>query len=161
MKKIKTILVLASILVSWTMFAAPAKIEDSVRKLAADYEKVEGFDCLIIQKGEGLGLVKSMFNQSFGRKFMKGVTSIIMIDYSKASEEKVKEIHGIFDGFSATLEEIDLGEEEIQPGEYLKCFGKVEGKTVSDFMIIMEDAEGKMLVYMGGVLNLEKLDFKN
>lgn len=150
-----------AMIASGTVYAAkPVKVEDSLKQLAAEYEKVEGMDCMVIQKGEGLGLIKAMFNQQFGRKFMKGVTSMIIIDYTNASEETALALRQRIEAYKEVLDEFDISDEELNEGEYLKSYAKINSKTsISDFMILMEDNESKMLLYMGGELNIEKLDF--
>lgn len=155
-------MVIATMVAGWTMSAAsPAKIENEVKKIVADYENVPGVDCMVIQKGEGLGLLKSMFNQSFGRKFMKGVTSLIMIEYTEATSDVAASLKSRFDSFAAVLDEYKPEDNELEEGEYMKCFAKFNGTvSVSDFMIIMEDKESKAYIYMGGELMIDKLDLQ-
>lgn len=162
MKKLFFVFVIAltSMMVGENVYAASqVKVEDSIIKMATEYENVSGVDCMMISQGEGLGLFKVLLNKQFGRKFMKDVTSVVIIDYSAASAEVVAELRAKVASFNGVLQEFDLGEDELAEGEYVKCLAKVLSDVViSDFLINMEDAESKMLLYMGGELNIENMD---
>lgn len=162
MKKLFFVFVIAltSMMVGENVYAASqVKVEDSIKKIATEYENVPGVDCMMISQGEGLGLFKVLLNKQFGKKFMKDVTSVVIIDYSAASAEVVAELRAKVASFNGVLQEFDLGEDELAEGEYVKCLAKVLSDVViSDFLINMEDAESKMLLYMGGELNIENMD---
>lgn len=153
-------------LVSWTISAAgPAKIEESVKAIAAEFENVTGVDCMVIQKGEGLALIKSMFNSQFGKKFMKGVTSMVIIEYTEASDEVGNAFRKKIDSFNGVLQELTLGEDESEDGEYVRAYatikegGNKKESSISDFMILIEDNESKMFMYMGGEILIDALEF--
>lgn len=158
MKIRRIILALACLLIGWTCFAQePSVTEDLVRDMVGKYENVKGVESNIFVKGEGLELVKTMMKKEFGKEFMKGVTCIIIMEYSEADNGTCMSIHNDIDSFSARLEEIDLRKMEIdQEGNYLRCFGhKTSEGNLSDFLVIIEDEESKMMMYMGGALYLE------
>lgn len=152
----------SSLLASLNMSAAePVKIADSVNQITLEFENVEGVECTSIKKGEGLGLIKAMFSKYFGRKFLKGVTSMVIIDYTNASEEVCASLRNRVETFSEVLDEFDLGEGELEEGEYVKSYATVNGTTsISDFMAIIEDKESKMFMYMSGELVIKGLKFE-
>ena len=76
---------IASIFAGYTQEATP--VEKLVKEIVKKYEDTKGVDCISVAKGSGLEMVKMMFNKKFGKKFMKGVTAITVIDYSDASQE--------------------------------------------------------------------------
>ncbi|MBQ5827198.1 MAG: hypothetical protein IIW47_00205, partial [Bacteroidales bacterium] len=62
----------------------PYKTDDvgkTVKEIAEKYQDSTGVECMTIVKGEGLNLVKMMLKKEFGKQFIKGVTSITIIDY--------------------------------------------------------------------------------
>lgn len=154
-------MILVSMLTSVTLNAAnPVKVEESVKQMAVEFENKEGMDCMVIEKGEGLGLIKAMFKQHFGRKFMKGVTSMVMIDYTNATNEVRDLFKSKVAAVANTLKEFDLGEMDLEEGEYVKSYASSHGEnSVTDFMIMMEDKESMMFLYMGGELIIDQLDF--
>lgn len=148
----KPLVVIATLLLCANCFASNSvKVDEAVMKIFHQYENTEGVDCMRIVQGEGLGLIKMMFNKEFGRKFMKGVNCIVIIDYGKASEQISAEIRSNMDSFTTLLEEIDLKGEEFEEDEYARFFATIKDEThISDFVAIFEDPEDKMLIYMGG-----------
>lgn len=152
----KPLVVIATLLLCANCFASnSSKVDEAVMKIFHQYENTEGVDCMRISQGEGLGLVKMMFNKEFGRKFMKGVKCIVIIDYGKASEQVSAEIRSQMDTFTELLEEIDLKDEEIED-EYARFFATIKDEThISDFVAVFEDGEDKMLMYMGGEIIAE------
>ena len=42
-------------------------VETKVKEIVSKYENVEGVNCMTVAKGSGLGLVKAMFKDEFGR----------------------------------------------------------------------------------------------
>lgn len=153
------ILLLSCILIGWSSIAGnPAKAEQEARKLAAKYENTEGVESMAIVKGEGLELIKMMFKKEFGKKFMKGVTSIIIIEYTGASESVCASIRKDIDIFSSLLEEFDFLDkmEEAKNQDYIRFFAHtIATDRLSDFLIISEDKETKMMMYMGGEIIIE------
>lgn len=158
-KVIRIILLSACLLTAgFNSFAAqPDKIDDTVLKLAQKYENVEGVECLVVVKGEGLELIKMMLKKEFGKKFMKGVTAIVIIDYSNAAEDTCQALHKELDIFTSMLEEFNLNEEEgFSDSQFVRCFANESGSGVlSDFVVALEDGESKMILYMGGEIITE------
>lgn len=134
-----------------------AKIEKAVLDMVSRYEGVEGVEAQSFVKGEGLELVKMMLNKEFGRKFMKGVTSIVIMEYKDASQQVCQEIRNELNSFTSILTEIDFkGDEEVSKNDFVRCFvSEGESGSVGDFLIAMEDNETKMLMYMGGEIFIE------
>lgn len=164
-KLLSCFLIVASMLVSWTISAAESsKVEESVKAIAAEFENVTGVDCMVIQKGDGLALVKAMFNSQFGKKFMKGVTSMVIIDYSEASEEISNALRKKTESFKGVLQELKLDDKEFEEGEYARVYATINDNTnekeasISDFMILLEDKESKMFLYMGGEILIDALE---
>lgn len=162
MKKIFATSVLAVVFMfaSWTALAnQPTNIETTVKQIAAEYENRDGVDCIVVEDGASLTVIKQLFKQKFGKDFMKGVTSMVIIDYSKASNETRTAIRKRIDAFSATLQVFN-----ITDGEEIKCFASVsnsnETTNISNLMFLMENSDNRMFVYMGGVINVDKLDLQ-
>lgn len=135
-----------------------SNIEVKVKEIVKKYENVNGVECMVIDKGIGLGLVKMMFNDQFGKNFMKGVESIVVIDYSDASKGVVLSMRNELDTFKTMLEEVDTSDdEELAASDYVRSFMKVSAdeKTLSDFIIAIEDKESKTMLYMAGKMKLE------
>ena len=162
MKKNLLTFVLALVLLFISMPVSanqPIKVEDEIKKMAEEYEKIEGVDCMVLEPGGGLGLVKGMFKSKFGSAFMKGVTLMVIIEYSKASPEFRAKLIKKIDSFSGVLQELSPNKGEEQKGQYVKSYGSINGTTsISDFMILMEEGDTRMLLYMGGHLAIDKLE---
>lgn len=154
----KALALIAAILIGLNCFAyEKPKANDQILNLVKKYENTTGVECMSLVKGQGLELVKMMLNKEFGKKFMKGVTAIVIIDYSDASEEISKAIRGELDVFMTSLKEIDLTKEmDLEDNDYVRCFAKeIDSSHLSDFVIIMEGDGNKMLMYMGGEIIFE------
>ena len=132
-------------------------VQSAIAEIVKKYETTDGVTCTTVSKGNGLNLVKMMFNKEFGKEFMKGVTGITIIEYSDASEETCTALHKDLDIFLTLLEEFDVSEEEKYEGnDYIRCFADVsDSQTISDFIMAMEDDESKMLMYMSGKIKIE------
>ena len=104
-------------------------------------------------------MIKMMLNKQFGKEFMKGVTSITIVDYSDASEDVCKALRADIDASLSVLEEIDLDGMETDPSNrYLRSFASsVDEKAISDFIIVIEDNDTKTLMYMAGKIDIESL----
>ena len=136
----------------------PSKVEVKVNELVKRYENVKGVESLTVTKGGGLGLVKAMFNQQFGKDFMKGVTSITVINYSDASQETCLALRKDIEAIGSMLEEFKMGKEKepAEPEQYAKSYAALEGeKTISDFLTAMESKDVKMVLYMAGKIKVE------
>ena len=153
--------ILVAVIMTATMFSAvaqsSAEVEKAVNEIAGRYDGKDNVTCLTVTKGSGLNLVKAMFNQEFGRSFMKGVKSIILIEYSDASHETCTALRKDMDVFISMLQEFDLSEEKnFSDNDFIRCFASVsEGDTLSDFVIAMEDKETKVLMYMAGTIKVD------
>ena len=136
--------------------AQTGDVEKTFMKIVEKYENVEDITCLSATKGNGLELIKMMFNKEFGKDFMKGVTSISFIEYSDAPEETSAAIRKDLEAFKALLSEIDLSEaKQFSDNKFLKCFARTsDDASISDFVIAMEDDESKMLMYMAGTIKV-------
>lgn len=107
---------------------------------------------MTVVKGGGLEMLKMMFNKEFGKEFMRGVTSITLIEYSDASEETCTTLHKDLDVFLSLLQEFDVSKEkQFADNDYIRCFASAtESDTLSDFVIALENDESKMIMYMAG-----------
>ena len=135
-----------------------SKVEKTINDIVARYDGTQGVECMSVVKGSGLELIKMTLNKEFGKSFMKGVTSITIIDYSEASQETCTSLRKDLDVFLSVLQEFDLSEEEsFSKNEYLRCFSAVtDSATLSDFVIAVEDDNTKMLMYMAGTIQVEQ-----
>lgn len=136
----------------------PSKIEIKVNELVKKYDDVKGVDCMTVKKGLELKMVKMMFKKQFGKEFMKGVTSITIIDYSDAPQQTCLSLRKEFDVFSSFLQEIKIGEEkDLADIDYIRIFAANKGdNTLSDFIVVSEDNKNKVLMYMAGKIKVEK-----
>ena len=135
-----------------------SKIEIKVNELVKKYDDVKGVDCMTVKKGLELKMVKMMFKKQFGKEFMKGVTSITIIDYSDAPQQTCLSLRKEFDVFSSLLQEIKIGEEkDLADIDYIRIFAANKGdNTLSDFIVVSEDNKNKVLMYMAGKIKVEK-----
>ena len=133
------------------------KVETKVNELVKRYENVKGVDCVTVKKGSGLGIVKMMLNNEFGKDFMAGVTRINIINYPDASQSTCLALRKEFDLFGSMLEDFNMGEDEdFKEYDYARCYAAISGSnTISDFMIAMEDSDAKMMMYMAGKIKIE------
>lgn len=136
----------------------PSKIEIKVNELVKKYDDVKGVDCMTVKKGLELKMVKMMFKKQFGKEFMKGVTSITIIDYSDAPQQTCLSLRKEFDVFNSLLQEIKIGEEkDLADIDYIRSFAtKKDDNTLSDFIVVSEDNKNKVLMYMAGKIKVEK-----
>lgn len=135
-----------------------SKVEKIVKEIVQKYEGKDGVESISVAKGSGIEMVKAMFNAQFGKSFMKGVTSITIIDYADASEQTCQSIHKDLDSFISLLEEFNLSEEQAFSGnDFIRCFASPseEAGTISDFVVALEHAETKMLLYMAGTIKVD------
>ena len=152
------ILVALSMLTMLTSYAqTSSKVETKMKQLVTKYEEVKGVDCMTVTNGFGLGLVKMMFNKQFGKEFMKGVTAITVIDYSDASQQTCQTLRKELNAFTSLLEEVKFGEEkEFADFDLVRCFVmSSDDKTISDFIIAVENKDSKMIMYMAGKIKVK------
>ena len=157
MKKILlTALCLMTIAIGYAQ--EPTKAEVKMNELVKKYENVKGVDCTVVTKGRGIGIVKLMLNEQYDKDFMKGVHSITIIEYSEASDETLLALHKDLDSFKTLLEEFNLRENENYANDdYAKSFATlIDEKTISDFLIAIEDKETRMIMFMAGIIKLEQ-----
>ena len=134
------------------------QVKKTVEEIVKKYDGTKGVECMSLVKGGGLDMVKMMFRKQFGKDFMKGVTSITIIEYGDAPEETCLALRKDLDAFVSLLEEFNLGEDKKSANnDYVRCFASVssETATLSDFVFALEDEETKMVMYMAGVMKIE------
>lgn len=157
---IRHIIVFVAMFIMTTLTAyaqESAKIEDTVSGIVKKYETIKGVECMKVVKGGGLEMVKMMFNNEFGKDFMKGVTSITIIEYSEAAPETCQALHDELDVFLSMLEEFTFPDEKkVSSKDYIRCFASTsDSATISDFVIALESEESKMIMYMAGKIKVE------
>ena len=145
----------------WTAAAQTTGVEASVVQVVEEFKGAQGVHCIALRKGEGLGLIKELFKAKFGKAFMKDVTFVALIDYTKASADTYKALRAKLDSLSSTLHEFKTEDNTVKEGQCVKSFATLNSDTsISDFMIITEDKEQRIYIYMGGILNLDKLELQ-
>ncbi|MBQ5689378.1 MAG: DUF4252 domain-containing protein, partial [Bacteroidales bacterium] len=80
-KKITLIIALCAMTVMIGYAQSSSKVEEKFNEFVKKYENTEGVSSMSVVKGGGLELVKMIFSKELGKDFMKGVTSITVIDY--------------------------------------------------------------------------------
>ena len=158
MIRIQTVLVALFMLTLVNSYAQPtASVERTVKEIVKKHENTKDVTCLTVVKGKGLEMVKMMFNKEFGKDFMKGVRSITIIEYTDASKETCEVLHKDLDAFLSLLEEFDVSKEkQFSDNDYIRCFASTtDDKSISDFVIAIENDESKMILYMAGKIVVE------
>lgn len=158
MKKMLLLVALCMVTMVASYAQEKSMVEIKVNELVKKYENVTGVDCMTVVKGEGLGMIKTMLNAQFGKDFMKGVTSITIINYSDASQETCIALRQDFDIFKSMLEEFNVGDEkEFADNEYVRSFASASDDdiTISDFIVVIEDKDSKMMMYMAGKIKVD------
>ena len=157
---LKVALFISLVFTSHVLSAEPVmSVEASVRSVVAELEDVKGVNSMVLQKGHGLGLVKAILKPKLGKEFLEGVTTIIIVEYSKASEEIATSIQNRLDSYSATLQKFEFSKNEFGGGESVKGYVAIdETMTASDLVMIVENKGAKLFIYMGGVLKAKELD---
>ena len=132
-------------------------VENTMNEITKKYEANQDVSCISVVKGGGLEMVKIMLKKESGKDFMKGVTSITIIDYSDASEETCNALRKDLDIFLSILQEFDVSKEkQFADNDYIRCFASAsESGILSDFVIALENEESKMLMYMAGTIKVE------
>lgn len=157
---LKVALFISLVFTSRVLSAEPmSSVETSVRSMVAELDDVKGVNGMVLQKGRGLGVVKAILKPKLGKEFLEGVTTIIIIEYSKASEEIATSIQNRLDSYSATLQKFDFSKNEFGGGERVTGYVAIdETMTASDLVMIVENKGAKLFIYMGGVLKAKELD---
>ena len=131
--------------------------ETAVKEIVRKYDGKDKVNCMSIVKGGGLELVKMALNKEFGKSFMKGVTSITIIDYSDASEATSAALRKELEVFSSLLQEFNLNEEkQFSDNDYIKCFASENSGVLSDFVVALESDKSKTVMYMAGKIIVEQ-----
>ena len=153
-------LLFAFICASWSLLAKPSmSVRSSVEQIIAEFKDVKGVNSMILDKGQGLGLVKVFLRPKLGKEFLEGVTSIIIIEHSKASEEVSATFQSRLNSYATTLQEFKFNDNEFGGGESVRGYVVIDETMVaSDLVMIVEDKGAKLFIYMGGVLEVEKLN---
>lgn len=153
-------LLFAFICTSWSLLAKPSmSVRLSVEQIIAEFKDVKGVNSMILDKGQGLGLVKVFLRPKLGKEFLEGVTSIIIIEHSKASEEVSAAFQSRLNSYATTLQEFKFNDNEFGGGESVRGYVAIDETMVaSDLVMIVEDKGAKLFIYMGGVLEVEKLN---
>ena len=136
----------------------PSQVEKTVDAIVKKYDDVDKVECITVTKGNGLEMFKMLFNKQFGKDFMRGVTSITVINYSDASEETCLALRKELDAFVTLLEEFNLsGEKKFADNDYVRSFASAssDAGTLSDFVIAIEKEDSKMVMYMAGDIKVE------
>ena len=146
---------IAAIIVFSGISGYPYKTDDvgkTVKEIAEKYQDSTGVECMTIVKGEGLNLVKMMLKKEFGKQFIKGVTSITIIDYSKAPEETCKSLRNEMDLFLSLLEEFKISDkDEFSDNNFVRCFAASSSPGIlSHFVIALEKGDTKTIMHMAG-----------
>ena len=155
-----TVLVALLMITGVSLYAQSATpVEKAMAEIVAKYENTKGVDCITATKGSGLEMMKMMLNKQLGKSFMKGVTSITIIEYSEASAQVCQSLRKDLDIFTSLLEELDAKEDgDSNEDGYSRCFASPsksgEGK-LSDFIIAIEDDETKTIMYMAGEITIQ------
>ena len=132
-------------------------VETAVKEIVKKYDGKDKVNCMSIVKGGGLELVKMALNKEFGKSFMKGVTSITIIDYSDASEATCEALRKELEVFSSLLQEFNLNEEkQFSDNDYIKCFASENSGVLSDFVVALESDKSKTIMYMAGKITVEQ-----
>lgn len=132
-------------------------VETAVKEIVKKYDGKDKVNCMSIVKGGGLELVKMTLNKEFGKSFMKGVTSITIIDYSDASEATCAALRKELEVFSSLLQEFNLNEEkQFSDNDYIKCFAYENSGVLSDFVVALESDKSKTVMYMAGKIIVEQ-----
>ena len=132
-------------------------VETAVKEIVKKYDGKDKVNCMSIVKGGGLEMVKMALNKEFGKSFMKGVTSITIIDYSDASEATCVALRKELEVFSSLLQEFNLNEEkQFSDNDYIKCFASENSGVLSDFVVALESDKSKTIMYMAGKIIVEQ-----
>ena len=136
----------------------PSQVEKTVDAIVKKYDDVDKVECITVTKGNGLEMFKMLFNKQFGKDFMRGVTSITVINYSDASEETCLALRKELDAFVTLLEEFNFsGEKKFADNDYVRSFASAssDAGTLSDFVVAIEKEDSKMVMYMAGEIKVE------
>lgn len=136
---------------------SPSKAADVMKEMVNKYETTDGVECIVATKGNGLELIKMMFNKELGKGFMKGVNSITIIEYNSASQATCTAIKNDLEQFQSILQEFEINDKEASSeNKLIRCFASAgDANTIADFLMLLEDDSSKMLIYMEGKIVVE------
>ena len=160
---IKGLAMLAALIMlgAGTLHAAEPTTPNAVMsKIVEKYEDTDDVMCLTVGRGLTLEMLKMNLNKSLGKEFMKGVKGITIIEYSDATAQVCTALHKEIEVFTSLLEELDPDDGKSSKNEYKRVFANmkdVESGRISDFVIVIEDEESKILMYMEGDLDITAL----
>ena len=158
----RMVLLVALCVMAMTFGYAQKSTEVGVKfnEIVKKYDGAKGVESVTVAKGSGLGLVKTLLNTQaqFGKDFMKGVTSITIVNYRDASPETIQALHDEFEVFTSMLNEFKTDEnKDSSDNDYVRCFAAIseEEAAISDFIIAIEDEDTKMVMYMAGKIKVQ------
>ena len=155
MKRFLTVLMAFTLLTGVSLYAQnPSKIALAMGELEKKYNETKGMDCMTFTKGKGLEMIKMVLNKELGKTFMKGVTSVTIIDYSEASEQVCQSFNKDLDVITTQLKELGT-EGEKRGTRSFACTSNVDAGKLSDFIIVMEGDGKKTMMYMAGCIAVE------
>ena len=156
-KKIVLFVALSVMTMATVAAQESSKADVKFGEIANRYKDVKGVMCITAAKGSGLGLFKAMLNRQFGKDFMKGVTSITLIEYSGASDDVRAALRGDLDVFSTILKEFDISkEQQFADSSYAKCFAsELASGALTDFIVALESDKSKVMLYMSGEIKVD------
>lgn len=134
----------------------PGEVNKAIDELVNKYDGKAGVECVIATNGSGLELIKMTLNKEMGKEFMKGVTSITIIDYSDAPAEICQSLRKDLDRVTSLVEQFDLtGNKDISDNDKTQCYActsNINDGKISDFIIVIEEDKSKTIMYMEGDL---------
>ena len=125
------------------------KVQQAVNEIVKKYENTDGVSCMTLVKGGGLELIKTALNKEFGKSFMKGVTSITIIEYSEASKETSASLRKDLDVFQTLLQDFKIGEEKMnyvleEAKKYLgEKYVEKDIRTAVEYLLVLPEKKGK------------------
>ena len=133
---------------------SPTGVNKAMNELVKKYDGAKGVNCVTVTKCQGLEVMKLMLNGELGKSFMKGVTSITVIDYSAAPAEVCDALRKDINVFTSLLQEFDVSQsKDLSKSKYTRCFACTsaanEGR-LSDFVLAIEEGETRSIMYMAG-----------
>lgn len=132
----------------------PTTVKKAMLELINKYDGKSGVECITMTKGNGLELIKMTLNKEMGRDFMKGVTSITIIDYSDAPAAVCQSLNNDFNHVTTLVEEFDLSKnKDISINGKTRsfaCTSDANKGKLSDFIIVIEEDKSKTIMYMEG-----------
>lgn len=156
MKKLVLFVALCVATIAVGYSQVPSKIDVKVQEIVKIYNNVKGVECMTVTKGSGLEMVKLMLNKQFGKDFMKGVTSVTVINYSSAPQDTCLALRREVESFGSLLQEFKFGDEKsLVELDYVRCYAAAGEDCVSDFLAAFEGSGMKVVFYMSGKIKVE------